>query len=180
VPVFALSPLVRRKFKCAMKRAGLLGKIDPVVWTKGWNVQCEPVGRGENALRYVARYVFRIAISNSRIVSCDGDAVCFTHKDKKTGRTKTCKLGAFEFMRRFLQHVLPRGFTKVRHYGFLHPNSRHGIDKVRRAVCRRLKVEPEVAEVTKPQANTRNVLCPRCGRHMKFVAMIRIPVTNTG
>jgi hypothetical protein len=180
VPVFALSPLVRGKFRGAMKRAGLLPQIDPVVWAKGWNVECEPVGRGENALRYVSRYVFRVAISNSRIVSCDSDAVAFTYKDKKTGRTKTCRLGAFEFIRRFLQHVLPRGFTKVRHYGFLHPNFRHNIDEVRDAVCRRLEVEPEVAEVSKPQPNTRVVVCPRCGRHMKFVAMTRIPVTNTG
>jgi len=180
VPVFALSPLVRGKFKSAMKRAGLLGKIDPVVWTKGWNVQCEPVGGGENALRYVARYVFKIAISNSRIVSCDDDTVRFTYKDKKTDRTKVCRLEALEFMRRFLQHVLPRGFTKVRHYGFLHPNFRQSINEVRRAVCQRLEVEPEVAEVSKPQAGTRVVVCPRCGRPMKFVAMIRIPVANTG
>ncbi len=138
------------------------------------------MGGGENALRYVGRYVFRVAISNSRIVNCDGNGVVFTYKDKKTGRTKTCRLGAFEFMRRFLQHVLPRGFTKVRHYGFLHPNFRHGIDKVRDAVCRRLEVEPEVARAEKPGANTRVVICPRCGRHMKFVAMTRIPVAHTG
>ena len=180
VPVFAISPLVRGKFKCAMKRAGLLSKIDPVVWRKGWNVQCEPVGSGKNALRYVARYVFRIAISNSRIVSCDDDGVTFTYKDKKTARTKICRLGAFEFLRRFLQHVLPRGFTKVRHYGFLHPNFRQSIDEVRGAVCRCLKVEPEVAEAKQTGVNTRVVVCQKCGRHMKFVAMTRIPETNTG
>jgi hypothetical protein len=76
-------------------------------------------GDGRNALGYLARYVFRVAISNWRIVSCDGGRVVFRSKKSGSRRWSTMSLDANEFMRRFLEHVLPRGFQKVRRYGFV-------------------------------------------------------------
>ena len=66
-------------------------------------------------LHYLARYVFRIAITNARIVGLEDAGVTFKYRDRGTGRRRTCRLSGEEFMRRFLQHVLPRGFHKVRY-----------------------------------------------------------------
>ena len=67
---------------------------------------------------------FRIALTNTRIVALDGEAVTIQYKERKTGRRRTCRLSGAEFMRRFLQHVLPRGFHKVRYFGLWHPKWR--------------------------------------------------------
>ena len=72
-----------------------------------------------NAIEYLARYTFRTAISNSRIQDYDGKTVTFTVTDRKTGDKKPVALPAMEFIRRFLSHVLPKGFTRVRYSGFL-------------------------------------------------------------
>jgi len=77
--------------------------------------------RGKKALKYLAQYVFRIAISNNRIISLENQKVAFKYKESKTKLWKTMTLEVEEFIRRFLQHVLPGGFVKVRYYGL----SRH-------------------------------------------------------
>ena len=71
VPVRALSILFRAKFRDALERAGLLGEIDPAVWRQDWVVHSQAVGDGRASLKYLAPYVFRVAISDRRIVSCD-------------------------------------------------------------------------------------------------------------
>ena len=91
----------------------------------------EAVGDGRASLKYLAPYVFRVAISDRRIVSCDDGQVTFAYRRSGSNHYRKMTVGAFEFIRRFLQHVLPRRFQKVRHYGFLSPNSRHSIEAVR-------------------------------------------------
>ncbi|MFQ5923891.1 MAG: transposase, partial [Anaerolineales bacterium] len=88
------------------------------VWRQDWVVHCQPVGSGVAALKYLAPYVFRVALSNRRIRRLAGDQVTFEVRGSQSGAMRTCTLPAEEFMRRFLQHVLPRGFVKVRYYGF--------------------------------------------------------------
>jgi hypothetical protein len=75
--------------------------------------------------------VFRVAISDRRILSCDGGTVTFSHRKSGSRRWRKTTLSAMEFIRRFLQHVLPGGFQKVRHYGFTSPNSKQSIESVR-------------------------------------------------
>ena len=115
-----------------MAEAGLvaLGKIPAEVWTKRWIVHSKAVGDGRRALRYLAPYVFRVAISNRRIVKCEAGPdglgrVTITYKKSGSRRYRAMQLTAEELMRRFLQHVLLRGFQKVRHYGFAHPRCVH-------------------------------------------------------
>jgi len=84
-----------------------------------WVVHCQQVGRGHGALKYLAPYIFRVAISNRRIVRFEGEKVTYLYKPRGTRSFKRRTLDAEEFIRRFLQHVLPRGFVKVRYYGFL-------------------------------------------------------------
>lgn len=123
VSIKALSRLFRGKFRHEMDRAGLLGAIAAEVWQTDWNVNCQPVAACEHTLRYLAPYVFKVAISNSRIVKVENRTVFFRYKKPHSQRWRTMALEVMEFIRRFLQHVLPAGFMKVRYYGFMNPNS---------------------------------------------------------
>jgi hypothetical protein len=117
VPVQALSVLFRAKLCAGLKKAGLLAPVPPAVWQKRWVVHCQPAGRGEQVLAYLGRYVFRVAISNSRLERLDADPVTFCYRDNQTHTLRRITLPGVEFLQRFLQHVLPRGCTKVRYYG---------------------------------------------------------------
>ncbi len=134
LPVHALSRIFRAKFYDRMKKAGLLHQIPAEVWKINWNVNSQPVGSSEASLKYLAPYVFRVAISNSRIVKVQDGKVYFRYKKKGSRRQRTMALDALEFIRRFLQHVLPSGFMKVRHYGFLSPTSKVTLEKVRACI----------------------------------------------
>ena len=130
VPVRALSVIFRAKFCAGLKKAGLLGCAEPSVWTKPWVVHSQHAGRGQKVLDYLARYVFRIAISNSRIESIDNGMVRFRYRDNRSQEIRRVTLPGVEFIGRFLQHVLPRGATKVRHYGIFSPSSKSKLDRV--------------------------------------------------
>jgi hypothetical protein len=131
VPVKALSILYRAKFRDLLARAGLLEQVAPSVWEQDWVVHCQPAGDGRESLRYLAPYIFRVAIGDHRIVSCDDGRVTFTYRRVGSQRRRQMTLDATEFLRRFLQHVLPSGLPKVRHYGFLSPASGVGLELVR-------------------------------------------------
>src|SRR5262249_20136918 len=131
VPVEALSIVFRAKFRDALQRDGLRNQVNPAVWRRDWVVHARAAGDGRATLRYLAAYVFHVAIGNHRIVSCDDGNVTFTYRRVGSNRPRRMTLDAMEFLRRFLQHVLPVGFQKVRHYGFLSPNSGTAIEAVR-------------------------------------------------
>lgn len=117
VPVEALSVIFRAKMCAALKKAGLLEQVSPTVWKKNWVVHCRHAGTGRKVLEYLGRYVFRVAISNSRLDSIDNDQVAFRYRDNRTQEIRRVTLSGVEFIRRFLTHVLPRGCAKVRYYG---------------------------------------------------------------
>ena len=95
-------------------------------------MHCTAWGEGDEAvLRYLARYVFRVAITNNRIVALDDKGVTIRHKDRKSMQCRTTRLSGHEFMRRFLQHVLPKGLHKVRYYGLWHPTRREHAHRAR-------------------------------------------------
>jgi len=131
VPAKALAIVFRGKFRDILRREGLLNLVDPTVWSRDWVVHSQAAGDGPQSLRYLAPYVFRVAIGDHRIVSCDDGKVTFTYRRVGSNRPRKMTLEAMEFLRRFLQHVLPAGFQKVRHYGFLSPNSATSIEAVR-------------------------------------------------
>jgi|SRR6056297_1200076 len=118
-----------------------LRRIDWVVYAK------PPFGGPEQVLAYLGRYTHRVAIANSRLVGMDGDTVSFLWKDyRHAGRRKVMTLAAGEFMRRFLLHVLPSGFHRIRHFGFL--ANRHRAARI--ALCRRLLEPPGADPETEP------------------------------
>ena len=124
-PTKALAKLVRGKIRAALvsKRPDLA--VPDTAWRKPWVVHCTPWGNGEQAvLEYLARYVFRVAISNARLVAFDDNTVTLRYKPRRSDGWRLCRLAGHEFMRRFLQHVLPSGFHKVRYFGLWHPSKR--------------------------------------------------------
>jgi hypothetical protein len=131
VPVRALSILFRAKFCDGLKKAGLLRFVPSAVCKLGWVVHSQHAGRGDKVLDYLGRYLFRIAISNSRLESLDHSIVRFRYRDNKTQQICHVSLPATEFIHRFLQHVLPKGLTKVRNYGIFSPACRSRLDWAR-------------------------------------------------
>jgi len=132
VPVRALSPIFRAKFRDGLKELGLYQFVPRDVWKKKWVVHSEPAGRGPEVIRYLARYIHRVALSNRAVVSLKDDRVTFRYQPVGTKAYKTMTLPALVFMARFLQHVLPRRFAKVRYYGFLHPRCVAKLEAVRK------------------------------------------------
>ena len=131
VPVRALGAIFRAKVCDRLAKAGLLENVPPSVWRKAWVVHCEHAGSGDRALAYLARYVFRVAITNRRIERFDDQEVTFRYRDNRTQQLRRITLPVSEFIRRFLCHVLPRGFVKVRYYGFLSSRRRTDLDTIR-------------------------------------------------
>jgi hypothetical protein len=180
VPVHAASKLFRGKYKAIMQKVGLLEEIDPHVWQQEWVVHSKPVGDGTASLKYLAPYVYRVAISNNRILKVvdhpDGTGeVTFLYRPSGTKKYKRMTVSAEEFLRRFLQHVLPSGLRKVRHYGFLHPRSRFRPTWLRMLVTVTLNEEyqlivPDPATLPKPPEKP--MLCDECGGELCFSRMI--------
>jgi hypothetical protein len=146
-------------------------------------------GGPEQVLKYLARYTHRVAISNRRLVALEGDEVEFLRKDyAHGGKQTTMTLKAIEFIRRFLLHVLPAGFVRVRHYGFL----ANRVCREKLALCRALlgvgtAPEPVAAEpVSAPEGATEGQpaahVCPVCGEgRMVIVETMRaVPINRRG
>src|SRR5262249_47655070 len=162
-----LSPIYRALFKEDMRQAGLLEQIDPQAWTIPWNVHSQAQPHGHSAFTYLAPYVFRVAISNQRIVSLKDRRVTFTYRKVGSTRPRPPTLDALEFLRRFLQHVLPDGFVKVRHFGFLHASCAIPPDTLRRMIVQARPIDGKPTRIVPPQPLV--ALCPTCGTPMRVV-----------
>lgn len=171
LPVRALSILYRAKFRDAMARDALLGQIDSSAWSVAWNVHCQGVGDAHNALAYLSRYVFKVAIGNERILGLNDTHVRFAYTASNSHRRRTMTLAIPEFIRRFLQHVLPTGFMKVRYYGFLSPSFRRPFQDIRARVeiAHGFNVDPPTVPDSAPSQPLR---CEHCGARMRRVRVI--------
>ncbi len=160
LPVKALSPIFRAKFRDQLKKSALFAQVDQLAWKKKWVVHSLPVGSGAAAFKYLAPYIFRVALSNHRLCSLHHGQVTFSFKDSATDQLKHCTITAHEFIRRFLQHVLPNRFIKVRYFGLLSPAHRHLLLKARQLLpVDTCKLRPQVLNTPRP----RPVLCcPHC------------------
>ncbi len=144
-----------------------------------WVVYAKPpFGGPEAVLAYLSRYTHRVAISNSRLVSADAQTVTFRWKDyriKSGDRQKVMRLATPELIRRFLIHVLPDGFHRIRHYGLLASSARKAnITKIRALLC---GLRPEQAVALGPEAEiiplTLREPCPCCGGPMRIIEIFR-------
>jgi hypothetical protein len=202
LPVRVLSRLFRGKFLaglCAAREEGKLrlaggcaGLACPLVWSgwlfeqrsQDWVVYSQPPSAAaEVVLKYLARYTYRVALSNSRLLHVSDQEVTFSYKDyRQRGQSKEMTLSIAEFARRFLQHVLPRGFVRVRHYGLLANRGR----EAKLGTCRRLlglaqaqqQVEGQVQ--TAPQEKEGQRTCPVCGQGKMEVVEVLAAWPRTG
>lgn len=182
VPGYALSVLFRAKVRDALKKAHLFDEVPASAWarTRKWVVHVKHAGTGTKVLAYLARYVFRVAITNNRLVSFENGKVTFRYRDNRTGEVKYCTLPASDFIARFLQHVLPRGFTKVRHYGVYSPTHKAALERARSLIdSPRHEPEPITAEPADdslrmaPPSTPAERSCPSCTvGHLRVVEMI--------
>lgn len=169
VPVKALSILFRAKFRDALHRVGLLNEVDATAWGKDWVVHSQSVGKGEGALKYLAPYIFRVAISNKRILQVADGQVTFAYRTSDTGQWRRMTLSVLHFLQRFLQHVLPKGFVKVRYYGLFSPSKRYLLPLIQRILGEDKPLSTSAEKTT--QATS--VTCPNCGQPLRWVCDVR-------
>jgi hypothetical protein len=122
LPQGVLAARFRNRLKNRLRKDHAAWRQVPVrVWGKSWVVDCQAAGSGQHVLKYLARYVGRTALTSSRILRDDGTRITFSYQDAQDQTWKSMTVCALEFLRRFLQHVLPSGLQRVRYYGFLAP-----------------------------------------------------------
>ena len=172
VHVRPLSQLFKAKFRAALQKSDLFKAVPYQVWQEAWVVHSQAVGNGQAALKYLAPYIFRVAISNNRIVKVAEGHVTFRYTPSGQKKSKLCTLPAEEFIRRFLQHVLPKGCVKVRYYGLFAPGQRQRLKQARGLLEAPSPPEPQsepemIATELEPQLLQPVArLCPECGRPM--------------
>jgi hypothetical protein len=177
VPGRALSILFRAKLRDALRHAGLAEHVPPEAWHKDWVVHLQHAGSGEKVLEYLARYVFRIALVNSRLERFENGQVTFRYRDGRSGKTKHCTLEAPAFIARFLQHVLPHGFSKVRHYGLFSPSRKPLLERAREKLGASSVTDLPPAPVpvsapditVDPASADHRSRCPSCGAGVMHV-----------
>ncbi len=183
-PVTALSQVFRAKFLDRLQQAWDKGKIPAAnrdtqaqaLWKKNWVVYAKkPFGSPQTVLDYLGRYTHRVALSNDRILNVQNGQVTFSYRDRRDGdRKKIMTLDAHEFIRRFLLHILPDGFMRIRHFGFLANRAK----KQALPQCRKLLgLNPALPEI--PNQSTHDLLreltgtdlsrCPRCQKGTMIV-----------
>jgi hypothetical protein len=171
LPVKALSRLFRAAFQRELKKTDLYAQVPEKVWREPWVVHCKGVGDGQAALKYLAPYIHRVAISNGRVIafedggSMEASQVTFRYRTSDTGQLRTCTLSAEHFMQRFLQHVLPRGFVKVRYTGFFGASVRERLLFLQQLLGPAVEQEPS----SPVAAASGELLCPKCGKPMRLI-----------
>ena len=177
LPVKALSKLFRVAFQRALRKTALYTEIPPKVWQREWVVHCKPVGNGQAALKYLAPYIHRVAISNRRLLSIhhrgslETSQVTFQYRPTDTGQLKTCTLSVEHFIQRFLQHILPRSFVKVRYFGFFGATLRSHLAALQQSLSPLTELPAEQTDQPSTIQSTTwqdNMLCPKCGQLMFF------------
>ena len=189
LPVKPLGAHFRTLFKTRLQEEHpeLFAQVPAQVWKRHWNVDSRPAGSGQNALRYLARYVFKTATSNRKVQLLPNGKVLWNYQESKTGRHCALQLEPMDFMARFLQHILPHGFTRVRTFGWLHPAAKVRANRVR-ALLRQQPVltsaEKQTWKLPQDPPNPPNLNpppvprgcaphCPRCHRPMQLVGSWR-------
>ena len=190
--VTALSQVFRGKFLALLQQACEKGKIPAATnetkaaRKKNWVVYAKkPFGSPQTVLEYLGRYTHRVALSNDRILSVQNGQVTLSYRDRKEGgKKKTVSLEAHEFIRRFLLHVLPDGFMRIRHFGFLANRAKkHAL-----AQCRKLlKLDAALPEIPKKSAHDLLVeltgidlnRCPSCHQGTLIVVAELAPISRS-
>ena len=144
-----------------------LAAIPKKTWTRKWVIDLQAVGSGEKAMTYLAKYVQKTALDHARILALDETSVTIGWRDRETKQLRRTKLSGHEFLRRFLQHVIPAGFMRIRHSGFYAPAAK----KRYAALAALLGHAPQPAEPWTPK-------CANCGGDV-YILSIRVGKRTT-
>ena len=159
---FALAKVFRARFLQAMNKEGLCA---PNSLPYKWVVDCTRVGKGLSALKYLSRYLYRGVILEKNIVAGQDGNVTFKYVESRTGKTRYRTLKGEDFLWLVLQHVLPKGFRRVRDYGFLHGNAKKLLSLVQMVLQVLIEAcTPRPRPVFK---------CPKCQAPMRIIALRR-------
>ena len=156
---FALAKVFRARFLAGLNAADL---TVPSALPGKWVIDCTHVGHGQSALKYLSRYLYRGVISEKNIISNQGGCITFKYTESRTGETRYRTLKGEDFLWLVLQHVLPKGFRRVRDYGFLHGNAKKLLALVQ--LILRVLIQ---APTPRPRPVFR---CPICQGEMRIVA----------
>lgn len=173
-PDFLVSPKplavhMRNRMSNALKEASfeLYLTLPAKAWKKPWNCDLRPVGSGAKAMEYVARYVQKTALDAARIIRMDEHHVSYRWTHRESGQQRITTVTGHEFLRLFLQHVLPCGFRRVRHFGYLSAAAKERYQRLRSLLKARAIV------LLRPEKPA--VCCEACGQAMTFLRAIRHP-----
>ena len=174
LPQAMLAMRFRTRFRAVVQRElpQAFALIPQSVWRKEWVADVQPVGSGEPALKYLAAYVCRTALSAERIVADDGQHITFTYREGQTKRMRQMRLPAQRFIHRFLQHVLPRGFQRVRYFGWLAPAAQVRWQRVRALLDWQEPALGLPGPIPPPH-------CPCCQKPMVLVGQLPRPPPRT-
>ena len=164
LPQIVLAARFRNRLKQALQDEPEARQIAATVWKQKWVVDVQSVGCGDSALKYLSAYVYRTALGSQRILKEDHGQITFKYKSSEDQQWHTLTLPAMEFIRRFLQHVLPQGFRRVRYYGWL---SAAADSKWERILALLDWKVPEPAAATGSQ-----LLCSDCGQPLHWLATL--------
>jgi hypothetical protein len=168
LPQTVLAARFRSRLKAALQAQPEGDQIPPVVWHQNWVVDVQPVGSGQGALAYLSAYVYRTALGTQRILKDESGQITFQYKDSEDRQWHSLTLSAQELLRRFLQHVLPKGFQRVRYYGWL---SAAATARWQRILALLDWKAPMVKTTPAPP-----MCCPCCGgRLLWFDTLVRAP-----
>jgi len=160
---FVLARVFRARLLDGLNQAGL---PIPGNVPKNWVVDCCRVGHGEPALKYLSRYLYRGVIAERDILANRNGKITFRYVESETNQTRTRTLPGADFLWLILQHVLPKGFRRVRDYGFLHGNAKKLLGLVQLILQVKLALP---ARSKRPK-----VRCPECGNPMHIASISRI------
>ena len=166
LPQAALAMRFRTRLKRILQQdhPRLFVQIPRQVWKLDWVADVQPVGSGEPALKYLAAYVYRTALSAEKIVADDGQRITFTYRDNQR-RLRKLSLCPQAFLHRFLQHVLPRGLQRVRYFGWLSPAATARWERIRALLDCQSPSTPDPRPSTVP-------MCPCCHKPMRLLGLL--------
>ena len=165
LPQIVLAARFRNRLRTALQGQADASQIPVLVWRQKWVADVQPVGSGETALKYLSAYVYRTALGAQRILDDADGLITFKYKDSEDQRWHTLSVSAQEFLRRFLQHVLPKGFQRVRYYGWLSPAATTRWQRI----LALLDWHPANPPPTPPPPPS---LCPHCGAPLSWLGTL--------
>jgi len=173
LPGRPLALLFRVKLRASLQQQPWANALPAAAWQQDWVVDCRPVGTGNAALKYLAPYIFRVALSNNRILQADDHQVTFRYTHRATKEQRRSTVSVTTFLDRFAAHILPAGFVKVRYYGFFRPAARQMLPRLRAQIqlMRGMGLLDPPAVTDPVQQHHHPHGCPSCDAPMRVTVL---------